>query len=301
MDQKRIHSLLSGAFFARDECAGRVSQLRASLVELHQRLRAAEEEQRRCEQEAWELLQGARDAGSLVVGGLVVPSVPCAVQVPGAESSVGGGPVEGALPVQKAEAVRRSVPLRDALEQTARERALEIVRDTAVTAGITHPALVRQLEEEKHAVYGRQVRVWLGEWVAEGLVRQLRDGSFARAGTPAVFLPVAEPRPSDPVPELLTRAYAVSVGAGGTISSQVLCTLLNQDKRTHTNASLMGQELVGLLREVGVDRPHHGKVPNPSGGAVVMGFTAETLGRAIAAYEARAVVTVSREADPGSV
>ncbi len=63
----------------------------------------------------------------------------------------------------------------------------------------------------------------------------------------------------------------------------------------------MGQELVGLLREAGVGRPHHGRVPNPSGGAVVMGFTAGTPGRAITAYEARAVLPVSREAEPGAV
>ncbi|EDY50534.1 hypothetical protein SSCG_03682 [Streptomyces clavuligerus] len=51
--------------------------------------------------------------------------------------------------------------------------------------GITPAALLRRLEEEKHAVYGRQVRTWLGEWSQNRLVRQRHDGTFlwnCRAG-----------------------------------------------------------------------------------------------------------------------
>ncbi|MFJ7200944.1 MULTISPECIES: hypothetical protein [unclassified Streptomyces] len=98
---------------------------------------------------------------------------------------------------------------------TARDRALEIVQETDITAGITVDALMRQLGAENHSVYGRQVRNWLGTWVTDRKIRRLRDGLYIRAGIPANQFRTPTLTTSQSTPLLLQRAYQAVVSASG--------------------------------------------------------------------------------------
>ncbi|MFI1869510.1 hypothetical protein [Streptomyces jumonjinensis] len=237
---------------------------------LRQQLQEEEAELRQVGQEVCVLVMGAREARLLMAGGMVVPPMERTDGKPEGASPVDGSaaatPSSGLPAQQAAEPFCGQVPLGEALAQTARERALEIVRDTRITAGIASTALVRQLELEKHAVYGRQVCGWLGEWAKARLVRQLHDGSYIRAGTPCAPATAG-------IPEPLGSAHAAAVGAGGVIATQDLPTALWAEY-PHPNPSALGQQLVALLRDVGITRPNQGKIPSRNDGATVLGFTA---------------------------
>ncbi|MFB7852422.1 hypothetical protein ACFC34_36150 [Streptomyces sp. NPDC056053] len=166
---------------------------------------------------------------------------------------------------------------------TARARALEIVQETDITAGITIDALMRQLGSENHAVYGRQVRNWLGTWVTDRKIRRLRDGLYIRAGIPADQFRTPTLTTSQGVPFLLQRAYQAVVSAsGGEMSSRDLAAALD-----YSDSGLMGAELCAQMRAVGVIRPNSGKIRARINGAAQLGYTSETLGKAIAAYNAK--------------
>lgn len=170
-------------------------------------------------------------------------------------------------------------------QQTGRERALEIVEEAGV-GGMTHSALVRQLDEEKHLVTGSQLRAWLTQWSHEGTVRQLHTGSYIRAGHP--LTPSAGPDADDTVPLLLLRARDAVRDAGGAMASQTLFTVLQRQAPIHPNASSLAGQLVGLLRKVGVTRPDRGLVRVLDDHPRVLGFTAVTLEQGVGAYKAAA-------------
>ncbi|MFE3144303.1 hypothetical protein [Streptomyces scopuliridis] len=192
------------------------------------------------------------------------------------------------LPALPTQAARPAAP--QAAAVTARTRALEIVRETDITTGINVDTLMRRLGAENHAVYGRQVRNWLSEWVTERKIRRLRDGFYIRAGVPADQFTTPTLATSMSAPLLLRRAYQIVVATpDGEMSSRDLAAALGS-----SDSGLFGAQLCAQMRAVGVTRLNKGKIRARLKGAVQIGYTAETLGRAIAAYnkaetESRAV------------
>ncbi|WP_331719825.1 hypothetical protein OG217_37275 (plasmid) [Streptomyces sp. NBC_01023] len=200
-------------------------------------------------------------------------------------------------PVQ-ADAERAQAPPAQApaahTSQTACERALHIVREAGAT-GITHVALVRQLDDEKHTVVAPQVRAWLREWVRQGVVNQLQDGAHAMPHHPEPPS-AAAPTEDDSVPRVLVRAREATHEAGGKISSQELFTALQRETPVYRDASDVAGQLVALLNRVGVKRPDRGKVRVRLGQPQVLGFTATTLEQGINAYRKAAADRLSAAA-----
>ncbi|WP_322872247.1 hypothetical protein [Streptomyces goshikiensis] len=169
--------------------------------------------------------------------------------------------------------------------KTGRERTLEIV-EGAGGSGTTHSTLVRQLDEEKHLVTGSQIRSWLTQWMHEGVIHQLHDGSYVRATTPS-----APAGPGSTVPVALVRARDAALEAGGMISSQKLFTVLQHQSPLYRDASHMAGHLVSLLGKVGVQRPDRGQVRIHADQPRVLGFTATTLDQGVSAYKAAATTS----------
>ncbi|MGI5451510.1 hypothetical protein ACQEVM_38260 [Streptomyces sp. CA-243310] len=168
-------------------------------------------------------------------------------------------------------------------QQTGRERALEIVEDAGVS-GMTHSALIQQLDEEKHLVTGPQLRSWLMQWTRDGTVRQLRDGSYMRAGRTLA----SSAEDDDTVPLLLLRALDAVRDAGGVMSSKSLFTVLQRQAPIHRDAADLAGQVVGLLRKVETQRPNRGMVRVLADHPRMLGFTAATLEQAVNAYKATA-------------
>ncbi|MFE9559276.1 hypothetical protein ACFYOD_38330, partial [Streptomyces sp. NPDC006703] len=165
---------------------------------------------------------------------------------------------------------------------TGRERALKIV-ENAGSAGVTHSALGRQLDAEKHLVTGTQLRSWLAQWLSEGVLHQLPDGAYIRSEGCATS---AASRST--IPLLLTQALSATVAAGGVISSRALFDVIQRQSSSYRDSSHMGGHLTRLLGNVGVKRPARGKVRLHASQPAVHGFTVATLEQGVSAYKAMA-------------
>ncbi|MFJ4014528.1 hypothetical protein [Streptomyces sp. NPDC090026] len=151
--------------------------------------------------------------------------------------------------------------------------------------GMAHGALVRQLGEEEHLVTGSQVRGWLTQWAHAGVLRQLHDGSYIRAGRPTA---PREPVNDDAVPSMLLRARDAAREAGGAISSRRLFEVMQRETPVYRDASDLAGQLVALLRKVSVVRPDRGQVRVHPAQPKTTGFTTTTLEQGISAYRATA-------------
>ncbi|MFI2031865.1 hypothetical protein [Streptomyces buecherae] len=169
-------------------------------------------------------------------------------------------------------------------------RALQIVLAAPVPSGIEFDALVRQLAAEGHAVYGRQVRAWLGRGIAVGCIQRVAGGRYVRCDSPLAR--GVRPLPSPPdvlvpdgVPPLLFQAYSVvSASVDQEVATRDLAVALGRNPNT------LGPDLCAMLRAVGVSRPHRGRIKARYEGtsARLPGFTAACLKRAVDAYVAKA-------------
>ncbi|MFE3864933.1 hypothetical protein ACFXPT_31445 [Streptomyces goshikiensis] len=141
---------------------------------------------------------------------------------------------------------------------------------------------------EGYTVHSRQVRGWLEEWRKKQVIRVERGGRYRPTDGQSLPLAMAA---SKAAPLLLRRAYLIVAAAdGGEMSARDLTSALSKRAGTEdgggVSARALGVKLCAQLRRVGVVRPNGGRIQAHYRGGVQVGYTAETLGRAIAAYNA---------------
>ncbi|MFJ4014406.1 hypothetical protein [Streptomyces sp. NPDC090026] len=162
-------------------------------------------------------------------------------------------------------------------EPCPQTRALPTVREVFWPSGITVETLMRVLAAEGHIVTERQTRAWLEEWAASGQLQRVDADRYLRSG---LLLESPTLATGDRVPLLLRRAHQiVAASAEKEMSTRALAAALNE------NVQIVGGELCAMLQQVGVTRPNRGKIRARYGGTTgprLPGYTAETLGKAIA-------------------
>ncbi|MFJ1799045.1 hypothetical protein [Streptomyces sp. NPDC088180] len=167
-----------------------------------------------------------------------------------------------------------------------RARVLELVSETGII-GIDQAQIVQQLKREARHAAEAHVHDWLHSWLASGILRRLRDGSYMQVSSPSAH---AEDRASV-VPDLLARAYeVVRAQDHEVIASRSLFAVLQQQGAAFRDSSDMASQLVRLLKQVNVNRPENGYIRPHPGQPRVLGFTASTLRRAVKAYQKKLVL-----------
>ncbi|MFJ6054599.1 hypothetical protein [Streptomyces sp. NPDC092307] len=167
-------------------------------------------------------------------------------------------------------------------------RVLHIVREALDEDGINVEALMRRMGAEGYTVNNRQVRRWLDEWCKKQVIRPMPGGRYRPTDGPQLPLAMAA---SKAAPLLLRRAHLIVAAAkGGEMSTRDLTAALNagagREEVGGADVRAVGAKLSAQLRKVGVTRPNGGRIQAKYCGGVLVGFTAETLGRAITAYNA---------------
>lgn len=208
----------------------------------------------------------------------------------------GGSEQEVRLPAQSESARHLS-----AQEPCDRTRALSIVRAVRWPSGITAGTITRALSAEGRQITEEQVQGWLKEWLNSGDVACVGHGRYMHTSRNPQSPTLAT---SEHAPLLLRRAFQVVSGTPlKEMSTRELATALDE------NVNVIGGELCSMLREVGITRPHRGKVSGRYGGTTgprLPGFKAETLGKAISAYNSQKLrdphtVDASTEGDRESI
>ncbi|MFJ1838978.1 hypothetical protein ACIOJ9_34575 [Streptomyces sp. NPDC088175] len=175
-----------------------------------------------------------------------------------------------------------------------RTRAREIVRSVRWPSGITVGTLMRVLAAEGRTTTEEQVQDWLKEWSTSGEIMLVGAGRYLHTAQAAHGPTLAT---GEHAPLLLRRAYQIVSGTPRKeMSTRDLAAGLKE------NVNVVGGELCAMLREVDVIRPNRGKVTARYGegdgpkGPRMPGYTAETLGQAICAYNERG--TTSKNSSP---
>ncbi|MCX4451640.1 hypothetical protein OHA46_33665 (plasmid) [Streptomyces sp. NBC_00708] len=189
----------------------------------------------------------------------------------------GNSEQEVRLPSQSESA--RQLPAREPCDRT---RALSIVRGVRWPSGVTAGTVARALAAEGREITEEEVHGWLKEWIGSGDVASVGHGRYMHTSRNPQSPTLAT---SEHAPLLLRRAFQVVSGTPlKEMSTRELATALDE------NVNVIGGELCGMLREVGVTRPHRGKISARYGGTTgqrLPGFKAETLGKAISAYNSQ--------------
>jgi hypothetical protein len=142
---------------------------------------------------------------------------------------------------------------------------------------------MRTLAAEGRTITEEQTQGWLNEWSADGEVTLIGPNRYLHAAHTAQSPTLAT---GEHAPLLLRRAYQLVSGTPQKeMSTRDLAFAMKE------NVNIIGGELCSMLREVGVIRPQRGKISARYGGTTgprLPGYTADTLGKAIAVYNQRA-------------
>ncbi len=141
---------------------------------------------------------------------------------------------------------------------------------------------MRTLAAEGRTITEEQTQGWFKEWCAVGEVALIGANRYLHGAQAAQSPTLAT---GEHAPLLLRRAYQL---VSGTPQKEMATRELAAAMKENVN--IIGGELCSMLREVGVIRPRRGKVAARYGGTTgprLPGFTAETLGQAIAVYNQR--------------